>query len=130
MNILFVDDDPGFRAMLFAHLHHRHNLSVLCNGHNALSLLADPQHGFDVVLLDLKMPRLQGTNVVNALADWCEVGVKFVIISGLAEEATLLKLPNVVGVLRKPFGLTELDQLLASVSSAPSPAKNPVRRVA
>ncbi len=107
MNILIVDDDPHTRGMLFQLLHGMgHEVSVLANGHNAVSLLADPQHGVDLVFLDLEMPRLTGDKVIEVIKDI--VQVHFVIVTGNSTP----KLPNHIQIIEKPFDLSAIEQVV------------------
>jgi DNA-binding NtrC family response regulator len=119
MKILIVDDDPGCRDMLHAHLHRNHELSLLTNGRNALALLADDGHDFDLVLLDLHMPRLSGDKLIQVLNECENLKTRFVVISGVPSVENIRRLPNVVAVLRKPFNLSDLDSILREISEHP-----------
>jgi two-component system, chemotaxis family, chemotaxis protein CheY len=113
MNILIVDDDSGYREMLFNHLNRNHEVSLLTNGRSALALLADDEHDFDYILLDLHMPRLSGAKLINALNEWQNPRSQFIIMSGMPHiDDHVRSLPNVRAVLRKPFIMGELDALL------------------
>jgi len=112
MKILIVDDDHGCREMLHAHLNRNHELSMLTNGRNALALLADDDHDFDLVLLDLNMPRLNGTKLIEVLSEWDNLKVRFIVVSGVPNIEHISKLPNVIAVLTKPFQLAALDTML------------------
>jgi len=118
MKILIVDDDPAIRLLLFTVFGEDHDVSVLCDGHNAVSVLSDPNHQFDVVLLDLKMPRLSGEMVLEFLAGWQNIKTKFIIVSGFHEEARHFDYPNLVATLAKPFNIKELVNLVESADSA------------
>jgi len=116
MNILIVDDDSGYREMLFNHLNRNHEISLLTNGRSALALLADDDHEFDYVLLDLHMPRLNGTKLLHALNEWKNSRIRFIIMSGMPDIEHVRTLPNVRAVLRKPFDMATLDALLKATS--------------
>ena len=120
MKILIVDDDPAIRLLLFTVFGDDHEVSVLCDGHNAVSVLSDPNHQFDVVLLDLKMPRLSGEMVLEFLSGWQNIKTKFIIVSGFSEEAEHLQYSNLVGVLPKPFNIRELVKLVESAAETTS----------
>jgi len=119
MKILIVDDDPGCREMLFGYLNRNHELSVLTNGHNALALLADDSHDFDLVLLDLHMPRLRGEELMRVLGEWKNLSVRFVIMSGMPNIDRLHSLPNVLAVIPKPFKLAKLTEVLNGIVASP-----------
>lgn len=116
MNILIVDDDPGCREMLLNHLNRTHEVSVVTNGRNALALLADDEHNFDVILLDLHMPRLPGAKVIEVLNEWKNLKARFIVMSGMPNLDHVRGLPNVRAILRKPFQMPVLDALLTSGS--------------
>ena len=118
MKILIVDDDPGCREMLFNYLNRNHELSVLTNGHSALALLADDSHDFDLVLLDLHMPRLRGEELMRVLAEWKNLNVRFVIMSGMPDIERIRALPSVLAVIPKPFKLAKLDEVLNGIINA------------
>ena len=69
MKILIVDDEPPARARLF-HLIHDLELGEVVgeagNGHDAL-VATDTQHS-DVVLLDIRMPGMDGLEVARHLS--------------------------------------------------------------
>ena len=116
MKILIVDDDPAIRLLLFTVFGDDHEVSVLCDGHNAVSVLSDPNHQFDVVLLDLKMPRLSGEMVLEFLSGWQNIKTKFIIVSGFSEEAENLQYSNLIGTLPKPFNIRELVKLVENAA--------------
>lgn len=116
MKILIVDDDPAIRLLLFTVFGDNHEVSVLCDGHNAVSVLSDPNHQFDVVLLDLKMPRLSGEMVLEFLSGWQNIKTKFIIVSGFSEEAEHLQYSNLVATLPKPFNIRELVKLVENAA--------------
>ena len=120
MKILIVDDDPAIRLLLFTVFGDDHEVSVLCDGHNAVSVLSDPNHQFDVVLLDLKMPRLSGEMVLEFLSGWQNIKTKFIIVSGFSEEAENLQYSNLVGALPKPFNIRELVKLVEGAAETTS----------
>ncbi len=119
MKILIVDDDPAIRLLLFTVFGEEHEVSVLCDGHNAVSVLSDPNHQFDVVLLDLKMPRLSGEMVLEFLSGWQNIKTKFIILSGFIEEAAHLKYSNLIATLGKPFNIKELVKLVEGAAESP-----------
>jgi len=114
MKILIVDDDPAIRLLLFTVFGEDYDVSVLCDGHNAVSVLSDPNHQFDVVLLDLRMPRLSGEMVLEFLSGWQNIKTKFIVISGFQDEAKHFKYPNLVATLAKPFNIKELVRVVES----------------
>ncbi len=116
MNILIVDDEPSVCRVLYTALFDKHNVSILTNGHNAVSVLADPLHGFDVVMLDMHMPRLSGPEVIRMITDI--VNTNFIIISGdsnLPPEITKNHM-----VLQKPFTIDNVRDAIGKISKKPA----------
>ncbi|TVR54792.1 MAG: response regulator [Puniceicoccaceae bacterium] len=126
MKILIVDDDPAIRQLLVTVFGETHEVSLLCDGHNAVSVLSDPGHGFDVVLLDLRMPRLSGEKVLEFLADWQNIRTRFIIISGYTLEAKALQYPNLLACVAKPFKIKELVELVETSCSSKASSGRPV----
>ena len=109
--ILIADDEEGVRESLNLVLSDDYDLTFAMNGGEALAKLE--QERFDVVLMDIKMPKLDGLDVLKRLK---EVGISAPILMltayqsvELAQEAIKLGARD---YLPKPF---ERDQVLAAV---------------
>ena len=128
MRILVVDDDVEVRNMLYDYLSRRHELSILTDGRNAVSLLSDVGHKFDVVFIDLNMPRMSGESVIGVIADLPDVKTKFVVVSAYPDRyRRAVKMGSkVIGVLEKPFRLGAVEQMIATAEHA---RPGPVPRV-
>jgi DNA-binding response OmpR family regulator len=113
MKILIVEDDRNYRALLYEFLHALdHDVLAVSDALHAVSLLNDDDNGVDVVLMDLRMPRLGGDEVMETFANWSRCKSYFIVMSGVMEVAKYASHPRVVGVLHKPFKLAELGALL------------------
>ena len=102
--ILVVDDEEIVRLCLLRTLSGEHcNVEVARNGNDALRVMG--QHPFDVVLLDLRMPGMDGMSVLKTIKQqWPESEV--IIITGYpavesAKEAVTL---GAYDYLAKPVG--------------------------
>ena len=124
MKILVVDDDPAIRTLLLTILGDNHEVSLLCDGHNAVSVLSDPNHDFDFVIIDYKMPRLSGEKVMELLSDWQNIKTKFILISGYTFEENRFRYPNLVACLSKPFSMKELVALVEAPETKNAPAES------
>ena len=111
MNILVVEDDRFMRGMLFQMMNHigKHDVSFVTNGHNAVSLLGDPSHGFDLVFIDLHMPRLTGDKVIQIVQDI--VHTNFVVVTGHPQ--AFQNPPKHVQFIRKPFDYNVIEGIIA-----------------
>jgi DNA-binding response OmpR family regulator len=66
MRILAVEDEPRMSALLHKGLsEHGHDVALATTGAEALKLTLD--HAFDVVLLDIALPELNGYDVAQVL---------------------------------------------------------------
>jgi two-component system, OmpR family, response regulator RegX3 len=103
--VLLAEDHPDFAEQVVTGLR-RHGMAVthVVTGREALRS-AD---GADVVLLDLALPDLDGTEVCRRLR--AASNVPIIVLSGRAEEADRVEALNIGAddYLVKPFGLREL----------------------
>jgi len=113
VHILIVEDDRFMRGMLFQMLNNigKHEISLLTNGHNAVSLLADPRHGFDLVFIDLHMPRLSGDKVIHIIQDITQVN--FVVLTGHPNDFP--KLSRQITVLKKPVDFSTIEKVVTDI---------------
>jgi DNA-binding NtrC family response regulator len=116
VRILVVDDDVEIRNLLHNYLARRHELSVLTDGRNAVSLLSDVGHGFDLVFMDLNMPRMTGEEVLDVIEELPDVKTKFVVVSAYPDRyRKVIKTgKKVIGLLEKPFRLGAVEQMVAT----------------
>ena len=122
MKLLVVDDDSAIRSLLLTVFGEKHEVSLLCDGHNAVSVLSDPNHDFDYVIIDYKMPRLSGEKVMELLAAWQNIKTKFILISGYTFDQNHFRYPNLIACLAKPFSIKELVALVEAPEETRKPA--------
>ena len=112
--ILVVEDEPGLRKALGINLRAR-GYEVALAGDGRSALTAASQHPPDAVILDLGLPDMDGTEVIEGLRGWSQAPI--VVLSARSEE------PDKVTALdtgaddyvTKPFGM---DELLARLRAA------------
>ena len=114
--ILVVEDDDGIREALEFYLSETYDITPAANGVQALDLLAE-QH-FDVVLLDMAMPVLDGAGVLTELAARGD-DVPVLVASAGQHVQTATRL-GARGCISKPFNLAILDKKLVELSSGPT----------
>ncbi len=109
--ILVVDDESIVRSFLRRALERRgYQVTEAPEGVAALSLLAE--QSFDVVLLDMNMPRLGGVEVLRKLRE-SGSGVSVVLSSGYSDvDRGELDPTSYQGFLIKPYGIAELVEVL------------------
>lgn len=92
-------------------------MDVVCaaTGLAAWNLLKDDPDGFDVVLSDLRMPRLGGMDLLALLR--ADGKVPFVLMTAFADPMTvgMAEELGASAVLSKPFELDALSELLHGV---------------
>jgi DNA-binding response OmpR family regulator len=105
-----VDDDDPIRTML-AKVVERQNLDVdtARDGVEAIERLDDAD-GYDVILLDLMMPRIDGYGVLKHLQEHHPEKLGCTIIASAVAESEILKTFNVpvYRIHAKPFDMTRL----------------------
>jgi CheY-like chemotaxis protein len=120
MNVLVADDDVAIRTLVTRVFMRRgDNVQSAVDGEAAIACLK--AHRFDLIVLDLMMPRTDGFGVLAHLAtmdgDRPKIIVMTAAVPGLVDKVP----PEMVfGVLGKPFDLQALVTLAenASASSA------------
>ena len=115
LRFLVVDDNEDIRDV-FCRLVERagHLVSTAEDGQAAVEVLQD--HSFDVMLLDLTMPRMGGVEVVRWLRAHPDVApaTRIVVISAWAgEHRAVLQELGVETVMQKPLRIQQLTDLIA-----------------
>jgi CheY-like chemotaxis protein len=110
--VLVVDDDPSVLRLVHDFLRHRgFHVSVAAGGPPALQQLA--QQAYDVVILDLDMPTIDGWSVLGALRDDVRTWDTQVLLYSAHDqyrEVLLRAGPRVHAALPKTTKLTELER--------------------
>ena len=109
--VLVIDDDSDVRAFLADSLESLgYSVTDAEDGESGLRQLE--QHSPDLVLLDYAMPGMNGAEVARA-ARKQRPGVPIIFVTGYAESEQLeAALGPDVPVLRKPFSLAELENVV------------------
>ncbi len=118
--VLVVDDEESVRV-LAARLFERMGFAVeLANdGREAVkSFAANPQK-FDLVLLDLTMPHLDGEETFRQLRH-LRPGVRVILVSGFNQNEVMTRFAGkgLAGFLQKPFEIKEFQQTVRAISTA------------
>ncbi|MHB0856242.1 MAG: response regulator transcription factor [Anaerolineae bacterium] len=107
MKVLVIDDDPAYVSVLCAHLTQEGFEAISANAAlEGLDLAASERP--DLVLLDVRMPDMDGLEVCRALRDAVDTPVFF--LSALGDEFDIVRALQHGGddYLVKPFSLAEL----------------------
>ena len=106
-NIIVVEDDRQIRKLMQTTLSaNGYNVECVCDGKQAI--LALTTNKFDIVLLDLGLPDIDGITVIKKIREWSSIPI--IVISARGEDSDkILALDNGADdYLTKPFSLEEL----------------------
>lgn len=118
--VLIVEDEPTLLRTLRISLRARdYQVHTAASGAQALRLAAT--HPMDVVVLDLGLPDMEGTDVVAGLRGWSSVPI--VVLSGRSGSADKVAALDAGAddYLTKPFGMDELLARLRAVTRRAAP---------
>jgi two-component system, OmpR family, KDP operon response regulator KdpE len=122
--ILVVDDDPQILRALRINLRAReYDVDVASDGAGALKAAA--AHAPDLVVLDLGLPDLDGTEVIRGLRGWTSVPI--IVLSGRAEGTDKVAALDAGAddYVTKPFGVDELLARIRAVTRRAQPTDAP-----
>jgi CheY-like chemotaxis protein len=111
LKMLVVDDDPAWRALYRMAFDSHFEIFEASDGQQGLEVLhaVDP----DVIVLDLRMPRMDGLDFVRRLGSRGVRG-SIVVCSGALDEGERLKLPGIQLASKSP----DLRDLWAALCAA------------
>lgn len=117
--ILVVDDEPAIRALLKKIIERRgYVVDDARDGAEAIELLRE--YRYDLLLIDLMMPNVNGFELVDYLAREVEKPLPAVIVITAAAESTPLRQldPSIVhSVVRKPFDIDVVADLVDAAAT-------------
>ena len=116
---LVVDDDAAIRILVSRILTKRgFEVDVVRDGAEAIEQLL--AHGYDLIILDLMMPRIDGFAVVKYLADHQpDTLAKVIVMTAFGSSAIEKVCPPVVRFVEKPFDIERLLDEAAAVTPFP-----------
>ena len=115
LSLLVVDDDPHIRTALLDGLTGAgHRVTAVASGKDALARLRT--ESFDVMLLDLKMPEMDGLEVLRILRE-DPVDTDIVVLTGAAEVQSAVAAMKLGAreLIQKPFSFWELERVVRHV---------------
>jgi two-component system chemotaxis response regulator CheY len=120
MRLLVVEDSPLLRKMFgLAFPHQSHELHPAENGRIAMEVLAIPGAPFDAVLLDLRMPDMNGVEFIRALRqDPRHQGTPVILTTAESDESELMHQAHALGVsavVKKPWSPQALRNIVQKV---------------
>jgi DNA-binding response OmpR family regulator len=116
LRVLVVEDDPDIRELVGECLRNRFSVTLAEDGVGALALLAQPHQDFGAIVLDLEMPRLSGTSLLEELRVR-QIGVPVLILSGIPDARRRAKELR-AEFMPKPFEVEQLQQKVEQLVDA------------
>jgi ATP-dependent Lon protease len=110
-SVLVVDDEEVIRNFLSEVLSEEYDVSVAADGDEAIEKIK--RHKFDLIITDLKMPKVSGEEVVK-YARQHDPHSKIIVISGFSSLYTVSQTVNrgACAFLSKPFSIRELKRTI------------------
>jgi two-component system KDP operon response regulator KdpE len=128
--VLVVDDEPQIVRALAINLRAR-RYEVHTAGSGAEALRVAAAHPPDIVILDLGLPDMEGTEVIAGLRGWTQVPI--LVLSGRSDSADKVDALDAGAddYVIKPFGMDELLARMRAMArrGAPAAADQPVVQV-
>ncbi|HSV29712.1 MAG TPA: response regulator, partial [Candidatus Omnitrophota bacterium] len=114
--VLLVDDE-ALSVMMVGEFLERQGYAVDTAYDGVAALERCETRVYDAVVTDIRMPRMDGRELIRRLED-LQPGTPVIVVTGHLKEGTEADLgANVVAVLAKPFQLLELRRQLARIES-------------
>ena len=118
---MVIDDDHGVREILSLALSAEgYEVESARDGAEGLAALAS--RPADVVIVDMRMPELDGGDFCRLYAEQTGGNGRVILMTAMARGAGGTLMPGVVEWIAKPFDLNEVFDIVARVLSAPSTA--------
>lgn len=120
MKILLVDDEKYLLDMMSHFLMKKgHSVVKAANGKEGVEVYMQSPGEFDIIITDLKMPVMDGLDMLTSISRE-GFGTPAVVITGHLEmmgSRTMAEL-NILDIFSKPFLLTELDSVFAKLGKS------------
>jgi two-component system KDP operon response regulator KdpE len=126
--VLVVDDEPQIVRALVVNLRARgYDVLVARDGRSALTIAG--QHPPDLVILDLGLPDIEGTEVIAGLRGWTTAPI--IVLTGRTEQIQKIAALDLGAddYVTKPFGIEELFARMRAVSRRVLPHHTPSVRL-
>lgn len=110
--VMVVDDNASFRKELSSSLSREYNIVEAADSSAAVQKLKNP-NVIDIILLDVVLPGLRGTELLKILKD-IDPRVKIIIMTGFGSKKVVVEAlrNNADEYLEKPFNITKVIQMI------------------
>jgi DNA-binding NtrC family response regulator len=115
LQILVVDDEPNMRKVIRAMLvQDGFDVHDARDGETALQVLSD--HHIDIVISDLKMPKIDGMTLLREVTEKHDMPVIMITAHGTIDNAVEALKLGAFDYITKPFERRELHQVIAKAA--------------
>ena len=114
INLLIIDDHSNFLETMIDLFEEK---GVHCTGVTSgmAALRQIEKKSFDAILLDIKMPELNGVETFKKMKKYCKVPLVIMMTAHKVDHLIREALQEgAVGVLRKPFDINEVLNIIAN----------------
>jgi CheY-like chemotaxis protein len=123
MRLLLVEDSALIRTVTrLAFPSKEHEIQEAADGRQALAILDGTSRRFDAILLDLRMPEMNGVEFIRGLRERAlHRDTPIVVASSESETSELVQQARELGVaavVKKPWKPQELSQIVHSARAA------------
>jgi two-component system, chemotaxis family, chemotaxis protein CheY len=127
MSLLIVEDSALVRRMYgLVFSRQEHEMVEADDGRTALTALAASPQPFDVILLDLRMPGMDGVAFIRSVREDPKYrAIAIIVTTSEPDSSELLQDARALGVaavIKKPWKPQELMDLVRSVAGGPQPS--------
>jgi CheY-like chemotaxis protein len=124
VKVLIVEDSPLVRKMYGLVFSKReHELTAAEDGRQALKVLFESGRSYDLILLDLRMPDMDGVEFMRTVRRQGALGrIPIVLTTAEPEGSDLMRQAKTLGVaaiVRKPWKPQELRDVVQSILQKP-----------
>lgn len=119
--VLVIEDEQAMARLLKNGLHHEgYHVLVAMDGAEAIDLYKRHGHEIDIVLMDLGLPKVTGSEVIRMMREQ-NPGVKIIVTTGYLEPELKPELidAEVKGYIDKPYSVDDVIAKLRAVLNAP-----------
>jgi CheY-like chemotaxis protein len=120
LRILFVDDDERIRTVFQRRLSQNHDVVMAVDGVDAIEKIEKSDREFDVVVLDMQLPKMDG----DAVFEWLqenrpELAERTLIASGgpTDEKAALFLSKHADRLISKPAKLDQMERAVVAMAT-------------
>src|SRR6056297_995566 len=113
-NILIIDDEKNIRFTLKKSLESDYEVVTAVNGEDGIEKFQE--NNFDLVLLDMKLPGMDGMEVLKQIKD-IDKTADIIIITGFGSVDSAVETMKLgaIDYLRKPFTPDEIKEIVKEV---------------